>query len=239
MQKRSTTKIALERRSAGSPSARNSLKGTRMSNRESIKSDLQRWLRRKHVLISPEFCKVVADVSSFISDIARDGFEAAFAAHSNAQSGQPFIEVAQSIAERHLRLVRGPERDVVRKSLLETYSQFAGPQSVLEPVNKTRLARSLSRPASNRKFVTALFSLHLFNIVCVGFQDELRARTLKLRSFELYMSGLDAVCWDIVTAATKHQTGKVDEKWAKAVVKSIEFQLLHSPARRGSAVRAG
>jgi hypothetical protein len=97
----------------------------------------------------------------------------------------------------------------------------------------------LSRPASNRKFATALFSLHLFNIVCVGFQDELRARTLKLRSFELYMSGLDAVCWDIVTAATKHQTGKVDEKWAKAVVKSIESQLLHSPARGSSAVRAG
>ena len=200
----------------------------------SIKADLRQYLRKKPAFISPEFSKVVADVSLFTSAIVRDGFEIAFAqsaAHANVQPGLPFIEVAEAIAEHHLRFVREPERDIVRKSLLEAYTHVAGPQYILEPLSKTRLVRSLSRSGSSRKFVTMLFSLHVFNLICMGFQDELRMRMPDVKSFELYMSNVEAICCDAVAAAVKSQRAKVDEKWAKAVARSIEEQLLHSPVK--------
>src|SRR5438093_314643 len=211
----------------------------RMPQPENIKSDLQPYFRRIHALFSPEFSTVVADVSLFISQTVRDGFETAFAqlpVHGKVKSGGPFIEVAEAIVECHLRFVRQSERDIVRKSLLEAYTQFAGPQYILEPVSKTRLVGSLRRSGSNRKFITTLLSLHLFNLICIGFQDELRARMPKVKSFNLYMSGVETVCRDAVAAAAKRQTGNIDEKWAKAVAKNIEAQLLHSPVRPRNAL---
>ena len=198
----------------------------------SIKADLQQYLRKKHTLISPEFSKVVADVSLFTSAIGRDGFEIAFAqsaAHTNVQPGRPFIAVAAAIVDHHLRFVREPERDIVRKSLIEVYTHVAGPQYLLEPVSKTRLVRSLRRSGSSGKFVTTLFSLHGFNLISVGFQDELRARMPDVKSFELYLSTVESICCDAVTTAVKSQGANIDEEWAKAVASSVEAQLLHSP----------
>ena len=202
--------------------------------RASIKADLQQYLRKKQTLISPEFSKVIADVSLFTSAIGRDGLETAFAqsaAYANVQPDRPVIEVAEAIVDHHLRFVREPERDIVRKSLFEVYIHVAGPQYILEPLNKTRFISSLCRPGSSRKFVTALFSLHVFNLICMGFPDELRTRMPDGKSFELYMSTVEAICCDTVTAAVKSQTAKVDEKWAKAVARSIEAKLLHFPVK--------
>ena len=204
-----------------------------MLERASIKADLQQYLRKKRTLFSPAFGKVVADVSLFTSTIVRDGFEIAFAqspAHANVQPGRPFIEVAEAIVEHHLRFVREPERDIIRKSLLEAYTHVAGPQHILEPLGKTRLVRSLCR-SGTRKFVTMLFSLHSFNVICIGFQDELRKRMPDVKSFELYMLTVEAICCDAVTAAVKSQKAKVDEKWANAVARDIEAQLLHSSVK--------
>jgi hypothetical protein len=200
----------------------------------SIKADLQQYLQKKHAFISPEFSQVIADVNLFTSAIQRYGLETALAqsaSYANVQPDRPVIEVVEAIVDHHLRLVREPERDIVRKSLFEVYTHVAGPQYILEPLSKTRLVSSLCRPGSSRKFVTMLFSLHVFNLICIGFPDELRTRMADVKSFELYMSIVEAICCDTVTAAVKSQTAKVDEKWAKAVARSIEAKLLHFPVK--------
>jgi hypothetical protein len=197
----------------------------------SIKADLQKYLIKECGLISPEFIKVVVDVNLFTSVISHDGIEVAFAQLAAPASlhGRPFIEVAEAIVEHHLRFVREPELEILRKSLHEAYTHVAGPQYILEPLSKTLLLRALGRSGSSRKFVTMLFSLHVFNLICMGFQDELRARLPDEKSFQLYMSTVEAICCDAVTAAVKSHRAKVDEKWATDVARSIEAQLLHSP----------
>jgi hypothetical protein len=197
-----------------------------------IKADLQKYLQTQGELISMEFIKVVVDVALFTSAVSHDGVEKALAhsaAQAKVQAGRPFIEVADAIVEHHLRDVQEPERDIARKSLQEAYTHVAGPQYILEPLGRTSFVKSLSRPGSSRKFVTMLFSLHVFNRICMGFQDELRTRLPDEKSFQLYMSTVEAICSDAVTAAVKSQKAKVDEKWATDVAKSIEAQLLHSP----------
>src|SRR5436190_6334968 len=108
----------------------------------SIKDDLYRYFHQKASFFSPEFCRVVADVSKFTSDIVNDGFDTAFVrfvacGDRDPYVDRPFIEVAELIAEHHIRFVRGAARDIVRKSLSEAYTHVAGPRYVLEPVTKT------------------------------------------------------------------------------------------------------
>jgi hypothetical protein len=196
----------------------------------SIRTDLQEYLGRKSGLISPELSQVVADINSFTSALSRDGLQRALsqsAAFGNVDAGRPFIEVAETIVRHQIRFIREPERDIVRKSLFEAYTHAAGPQYILEPFSKTLLVKSLSRSGSSRKFVTMFFSLYVFNLICMGFQDDLRARVPDEKSFQLYMSRVEAICCDAVTAAVKRQRTKVDETWATAVARSVEEELLH------------
>src|SRR5437867_1142511 len=68
-----------------------------------IKADLHRYLRKKKTLVSPEFSAVVADVSSFISAVVRDGFEEAFSQLPNvvpALSGRSFMKMAVESEEK-------------------------------------------------------------------------------------------------------------------------------------------
>jgi len=197
----------------------------------SIKADLQKHFGKRCGLISPEFSKVVADVSLFTSAIGRDGLQTAIAQlgdRANVEPGRPFIEVAETIVQHHLRFIREPERNIVRKSLLEAYTHVAGPQYILEPFSKTFLVRSLCRSGSSRKFVEMFFSLHVFNLICLGLYEDLRAKIPDEQSLQLYLSMVEALCCDAVTAAVKNQRAKVDERWATAVARSVEAQLLHS-----------
>lgn len=195
----------------------------------SIRADLQKYLGRQRGFISPEFSQVVADVSFLTSAISRDGLIALsqLPAFRNVDPGRPFIEVAEKIVRHHIRFIREPEQDIVRKSLLEAYTHAAGPQYILEPFRKTLLGKSLSRSGSSRTFVTMCFSLYVFNLICMGFHDDLRAKVPDEKSFQLYMSRVEAICCDAVTVAVKRQRTKVDEAWATAVAKSVEEQLLH------------
>jgi hypothetical protein len=199
-----------------------------------IRADLQEYLGRKRGFISPEFSQVVADIALFTSAISRDGLQKALSrspAFEKVDPRRPFIEVAETIVRHHIRFIREPERDIVRKSLFEAYTHAAGPQYILEPFSKTLLAKSLSGSGSSRKFVTMFFSLYVFNLICMGFHDDLRARVPDEKSFQLYMSRVEAICCDAVTAAVKRQKPKVDETWATAVARSVEDQLLHFDAK--------
>ena len=196
----------------------------------SIRADLQEYLGRQRGLISPEFSQVAADISLFTSAISRCGLQIALsqsAAFRNVNPGSPFIEVAETIVGHHIRFIREPERDIVRKSLLEAYTHAAGPQYILEPFSKTLLVKSLSRSGSSRKFVTMFFSLYVFNLISMGVHDDLRGRVPDEKSFQLYMSRVEAICCDAVRAAVKRQRAEVDEAWATAVARSVEQQLLH------------
>jgi len=102
----------------------------------------------------------VADVTAFISAIVKDGFQKAFAQLPNffeGLSGRPFIEVAQVIVEHHLRLVKKPEREIVRKSLLEAYTHAAGPRYVFELPGKTRLCELIAAFGSKKFCRDAFF----------------------------------------------------------------------------------
>ena len=96
----------------------------------SIRADLQEYLGKQRGLISPEFSQVAADISLFTSAISRCGLQIALsqsAAFRDVDPGGPFIEVADTIVRHHIRFIREPERDIVRKSLLEAYTHAAGP----------------------------------------------------------------------------------------------------------------
>ena len=197
-----------------------------------IKADLHRYLRKKKTLVSPEFSAVVADVGAFTSAVVRDGFEKAFSQLPNvvpALSGRPFIEMAETIAEHHLRFVQGSQRALIRKSLLEAYIHAAGPEHVFGPLGQTRLVRALRRSAP-RNFAAMLFSLHLFNVMAMAIQDEVRTKMPDVASFELYMLGVETICQGVVkTAVESEEKTEVDEAWAKAVAMAIDAQLLHIP----------
>ena len=59
-------------------------------------------------------------------------------------------------------------------------------------------------------------------------QDDVHARIGDLKSFEIYMLGIEAVCRDAVTAAMKIPDGGLDEAWAASVCGNIEAQFLQS-----------
>ena len=198
----------------------------------SIRADLQEYVGRQRGLIPPEFSQVAADISLFTSAISRCGLQIALsqsAAFRNVDPGSLFIEVAETIVWHHICFIRESERDIVRKSLLEAYTHAAGPQYILEPFSKTLLVKSLSRSGSSRKFVTMCFSLYVFNLISMGVQDDLRGRVPDEKPFQLYMSRVEAICRDAVTAAVKRQRAEVDETWATAVARSVEEQLRTYP----------
>src|SRR5262249_47014214 len=154
--------------------------------------------------ISPEFCAVVSDANDFISVVIHNGFEAAAAQLPNAVEAlcqRPFIEVCAVIAGHHLRFVDAkPERDVVRKSLFEAYFHAAGPGNVFKPPLETGFVRALRR-SGLRNFAVMLFSLHVFNMVCMAIEDEVREKASDIAAFEAYMFGVETVCRDAVKDA--------------------------------------
>jgi hypothetical protein len=194
----------------------------------SIKADLPRYLRERNALISPEFCAVVAQTNDFISVVIRDGFEAAIAQLPNVAEelcDRPFIEVCAVIAGHHLRFVEAKlERDVIRKSLFEAYFHAAGPGNVFKPPLETGFVRTLRRSGS-RNFAAMLFSLHVFNMVCIAIEDEVRERSTDISAFESYMFGVETICRDAVKVAIDANESEVNERWANNVAKSVEARL--------------
>src|SRR5262249_27515834 len=143
-----------------------------------IKADLHQYLSKRETLLPAEFSAVVADLAAFTSAIIHDRFEKALMQLGNLGddlSSRSFIELADIIAEYHLRLFQGPERDVVRKSLIEAYIHAAGPQYVFGPPRQTRFVRSLRRWGP-RNFAAVFFSLHVFNTISMAIQDEVREK---------------------------------------------------------------
>ena len=199
-----------------------------------IKADLHRYLSNRKSLLSLEFNAVVEDVAAFTSAVICEGFDRALAALPNFFQellGRPFIEVADVIAEHHLRFAQTSERDVVRKSLLEAYIHAAGPQYVFRPPDQKRILRSLRR-AGPRNFVAMLFSLHVFNLISMAIEDEVRVKMTDVTTFELYMLGVETICQTVVKGAVKNERTVVDERWVKAVAMNIEAQLLNIPLNR-------
>jgi len=194
----------------------------------SIKADLPRYLRERNAHISSEFCAVVVDTNDFISTVICDGFEAAIAQLPNFVVGlcdRPFIEVCAVIAAHHLRFVEvKPEREVVRKSLFEAYFHAAGPGNVFKPPLETGFVRTLRRSGS-RNFAAMLFSLHVFNMVCMAIEDEVREKASDISAFELYMLGVETICRDAVRAAINANKSEVDELWANNIARSVEARL--------------
>jgi hypothetical protein len=196
-----------------------------------IKRDLYQYLRNKHAIIAPEFCRVVAEANKFTEAVVRNGFEAAFVdspAHVSVQSDRPFIELAEALVDHQTRFVRPDDLEIAQKSLVEAYIYIAGPRFVFEPTTKTRFVASLHR-SEPRKFAALLFSLHIFNSICALIRDDLRVRIQDVKSFELYLLNVETICRDIVKEAVKIPGTQLDESWAKSVIRRIENQLLQPP----------
>jgi hypothetical protein len=121
--------------------------------------------------------------------------------------------------------LESPDRDLVGKSLFEAYIYFAGTEYAFEPATKTRFMHTLRRRGL-RGFVELFLSLHLFNVVSMEIQEKVSAIMPDLRSFELYMLNMEALCRDIVTQAMKVPDGDLDERWAATVRRNVEEQLL-------------
>ena len=196
----------------------------------SIRADLHRYLGKLNTLISPEFSIVVEDVSAFASSVVHDGFDSALAQLPNFNtnlSTRPFLEIADVIADYHVRFLQGAERELARKSLVEAYIQAAGPRNALRPLAKTRLLESLRRHGA-QSFACLLFSMHLFNFVTMAIEDEVRTKMADTTGFELYMIGVETICRKVVKAAVKGNSNGADGHWARTVATAIEGQLLLS-----------
>ena len=194
-----------------------------------VEADLHLYLQDESVLISADFSAVVGDVIAFTSSVVTNGLRKALgevATTPNELENRSFLEVADVIVEHHLRLVRASEREIARKSLLEAYFHAAGPQYVFEPPSKTSFVRLL-RKWGTRDFAALLLSLHLFNSISLAVQDKVRAKMPDIRSFELYMLGLESVCRDSVRTAIQNVHGEPGPLWAREVASHIEEQLLH------------
>jgi hypothetical protein len=205
-----------------------------------IKEDLQRYLRNKHTVISPEFSKVVADATRFIDAVVRNGFEVAFAqspVHVNVQPDRPFIEVAEALVDHHIRFVRQTDREVARKSLLEAYTYIAGPRYVFEPTKKTQFVRALRR-SEPRKFAALVLSLYLYNLICAQTHDAVRRRIPDVKTLKLYLLKVEAMCRDMITDAMKIRAADPDEAWALAVIKNVETQFASSPGYANQITRS-
>jgi hypothetical protein len=171
---------------------------------------------------------VIADIRAFASLAICVGFEKAVAQLPNFVNGltdRIFLEVADFIVEHHLRLVHEVDRDVLRKSLLEAYIHLAGPRQVFKPPMRTMFERALRR-SDWRAFVGLFLSLHVFNVVSLAAQDEIRMRMPDVESFESYMNSVETVCSDMVKAAFDAERSQLDDRWVSAVTRNLEVQFL-------------
>jgi hypothetical protein len=196
----------------------------------SIKADLSQYLHKGNALplTSPELSAVVSDLNAFASSVLDEGLETALLEIPNVPEGlseKPFLEVAEVIVNHHLRLVRELDRDILRKSLLEAYIQIAGPRSVFKPSLQTGLVKSLRRNGP-RDFVGLFLSYHVFNVVNLAIQDEIRTKVHDIESYESYMLAVETVCRDAVKRALENQTTDINEYWVDAVTKGIQVELL-------------
>ena len=193
-----------------------------------FKVDLRTYLQGKQRLFRCGTEKVLADVNQFTSAIVRSDFQQALATleiHTSAD--RPFIEVCDEIIERHGSFLNETDRDLMAKSLLEAYIYAAGSENAFEPANKTRVTAYLRRRGP-KGFAASLLSLYLFNLISLEIQDDVRAKTPDLKSFEISMLWVETECRQIVTAAMPASDGNLDETWAAAVCGNIERRLLSS-----------
>jgi len=195
-----------------------------------IKADLSQYLHKGNALplTSPELSAVVSDLNNFAGSVLADGLEIALLQIPNVAEGlpeRPFLEVAEVIVNHHLRLVRELDRDILRKSLLEAYIQIAGPRSVFKPSLQTGLVKSLRRNGP-RDFVGLFLSYHVFNVVNLAIQDEIRAKVSDIEGYELYMVAVETACRDAVKRALENQTTEINEHWVDVVTKGIQAELL-------------
>ena len=201
-----------------------------------IRADLRQYLKTRCALLSAEFLDVLGDVADLTEAIIRDGFREGGARLPNFVGDlidRPFVELADRVVEYHTRLVQGPDREIVRKSLLEAYIHAAGPQYAFGPVVKTRLVRSL-RQFGVEKFAGLIISLHLFNVISLAIQDELRANMPDTKTFEFHMLGLETMCRDAVNAALSSKTTTANKRWARTLAQDVEAELWHKPVTVGS-----
>jgi hypothetical protein len=204
---------------------------------ENIRADLYQYLIKTQVLVSAEFLDVLEDVTDLVRVIIQDGFREAIARLPNFVPGlvdRPFIELADAMVQHHIRLVQTPDRDLIRKSLLEAYIHAADPEHAFVPVGKTRLTRSL-RQFGAAKFAALIFSLHLFNVTSQAIQDQLRADMPDARTFELYMLALEMICRDAVKTALDSEDTIVNKLWITALAKNVEMYVSQNVVRVGSA----
>jgi len=198
-----------------------------------IKEDLKLYFRNRQKLISPNFSKVVADVSEFIEAVVRVGFEAALAqspAHVRVRPDRPFIEVAEALVDHHIRFVHQTEHEMARKSLLDTYTHIAGPGYALKPTTKTRFVHALRR-SNPSKFAALVLSLYLYNRLSVRIQDDPPRSLRDAKSLELYLLNVEGICRDVIANAVKVRGTAVDEKWVTAVIRDVETELLGPRSR--------
>jgi hypothetical protein len=195
-----------------------------------LEADLRRYLQGKKTLFDPEIHKLVSEINKFTRAILRDGFEKAVAQLRlgvKLASDRPFIEVCDAIIDHHTRALKKTETELVGKSLFEAYIYAAGSEHAFESASKTQIVRSLRRRGA-KGFASLFLSLHLFNVISLQIQDDVHARIADLKSFEIYMLGIEAVCRDTVTAAMKIPDGELDETWAASVCDNIDAQLLQT-----------
>lgn len=185
------------------------------ANSLTLKQEMRKYFRSRGGLYGPEAKALVADVVSFLSGILKNGFE---------DSDRPFIEISDAIVQHHLRLIPGPERELVGKSLSEAYIYYAGRERVFEPAKKTKFVRSLKR-LGVKSFAALFLSLHLSNITRIEMEQTVRARLQGQKDFELYALQLDGVCRNIVASALKVTDEGTVCRWVVALCGNIESEL--------------
>ena len=193
-----------------------------------LEADLRKYLQGKDRLFAPGVEKVIARVNEFTSAILQTDFQQAVAALGiDFPSDRPFVEVCDAIVERQVGFLRKADQELMAKSLFEAYVYLAGSERALEPPRKTKIVPSLRRRGT-KGFAGSLLSLHLFNIVSMEIQDDVKTKVPDLKSFEIYMLWIETVCRHVVAAAMAIPDGGLDEKWAAAVCSNVETRLLGS-----------
>jgi hypothetical protein len=170
----------------------------------------------------------IAEVNRFTSAVLRNGFRTAVTElllGVSVRFDRPFVDVCNAIIDCQLTTLEPAHREIVGKSLFEAYVYFAGTEYAFEPATKTRFMHTLRR-REVKGFAELFLSLHLFNVISMEIQEKVNGIMPDLRSFELYMLNMEALCRDIVTQAMKIPDGELDERWASAVRVYVEEQLL-------------
>src|SRR5262249_33935513 len=143
---------------------------------------------------------------------------------------RPFIEVAEALVDHHTRFVHETEREIAHKSLLDAYTHVAGPRYVLKPTIQTRFVQGVRR-GSSIKFAALVLSLYLYDVLSTRIQNDPPQTICDAKHLQLYLLNLEAICRDVIAEAVKVRSAVVDEKWAMAVIQSVETQLLGRRSR--------